>query len=1064
MSVKRDPHPLRKRRLRVGALGACLVLSALTGLTPARADGASPTPAVGTTDVSAAQQASAEARATGRPSPVSDATDPYRIVSAQPDGTFTATFSATPQRALKGGSWVPVDTDLRRNADGSLSPVATVNPVTISGGGSGPLYTLHNGDKQLAVSWPTPLPTPEVDGPSAVFHEVLAGVDLVITAGAEGGTSELIVVKTAEAARNAALAQLKFGLDPSSGLAPAKTVAGTLNVVDGTGQVAFQAPAPTMWSAGANELQQGSSESAGMPAARSALPQDATVAAGAPQPDAATAVIATTITSGGDVQLTPDQGMLTDPTTRFPVTIDPAWVPSSSQVSSWTIVNSVSPSSNYVNGKNYSGDPGVGYQGWEAPLTKRETYYQFYIGSTGSTHVNDATLNTTQTEAADFGCTKYPISVDSTNTINDGTTWNSRPTVKAYQEGRQVGGMTSQPSCPTPTIGVPFNVYQAVQSDGQTGDDAPGYVTFRLSGDESDRNGWRRFAKGAILNINYDTHPNTPTAMAASPAPVHATAASGSQGCDSGGGYGWLGKVTGNVTLSASVSDPDGNAQNVNAEFAVTDGGVPGGTSTTLLPMGGSGSPGNSVPGTGGTSSIALAANRLTDGHLYGWWVRAFDGIDYGPQAAGCHFWLDSTAPTAPNATTPNGVQPVGKGTVVHLAGATDTSSVAGGAVSGIDYYTYSTSGDGSDLTGGLGTQLAPGTADFTIQGNAWGPNTIWYAAVDRAGNISAPRSFTFFVPDDLSASVYPGDIDGLTDAGGLKHPDLLVVNTGSLQLYNITQCACRSGSGAATDIDAPNGTSWDNTLIAHRGSNTGNRIDDLWAQHKGDANLYLYINQSTQHAFDPSVNKYYATANNGRVTVTRPLCTTGDCAGYNADWSHATQLIAPGDLDGDGAPDVLTFEGNTLWLFHGTTTSGLLASPQKIDSWGNATVLAPGDTTGDSIPDIWIRYNDTGNIYQFTTTRTTDGTTGTTTVGLTGQTRIGELDPVTFPLVTTVGDINGGTPAHADLFATSTNGNLYYWLGQTPPSGDYHAFGSQVLRGTGGWNNVTNLNGTTMP
>ncbi|WP_104816922.1 VCBS repeat-containing protein [Kitasatospora sp. MMS16-BH015] len=1003
-------------------------------------------------NVAAATDAAvAKARNSGKPVDIPEATDAYKTVAALPDGRLTATMSATPQRASKNGKWVPIDTTLRKNQDGTFSSAATVNPLSISGGGKGPLYTLNNGGRHLSVSWPTALPTPEVSGGSATYREVLPGTDLKLVAGPEGGVSELLVVKTPEAARNPALSELSLKLDTSPGLTATTDPANGPQIVGPDGTPVFRSPAATMWSAG-----QTAPAASPSLAARQA-PAEAPAASDAPLPTAKVGKVATTLDGHGHIKLTPDQRLLTDPTVKFPLTIDPPWVPWSANSNAWTIIDSAFPDQNYLNGNMNPEDPGVGYQGWQAPFSKREALYQFSVGWLGSSHVYRAALNTTQTTSADSSCTQYPISVDSTKVINTGTTWHNDPAVLAHQDSQPVGGT----GCGAGTVS--FNVLQAVQNDGGAGDDQAGTVTFLLSGDESDtaRNGWKRFAKTASLTVTYNRVPNAPTSTVVSPAPVNGNAAD-PQGCNQNGGYGWYGKIVGNLTFSAKVSDPDGGAQNVSAQFGVND----NTTGRDVVTLGSSGSTGNSVSGGGGTSSIAVPGSSFTDGHLYSWRAKTTDTIDVSAQSPNCHFYLDTTAPNSPTASTPNGIQTVGKPTTIRLTGAGDPAPT-GGAASGVSYFIYTTSGDASDLTGGRGTKLAPGNSDFTIQGNTWGANTVWFAAVDRAGNMSAPASFTVNVPDDLSSNVYPGDINGLSDANGLKHPDMLAVdNNGGLRLYDITQDSSASGY-AASNIDSPNGVDWSNTYLAHRGSYSGNRFDDLFAMHKGAGQLYLYVNQSTQGAFNPATDKYFATANTGRLPVLRPTCDAGDCTGYSDTWASVTQLLVPGDLTGDGIPDLLTYETyngvRALWLYPGNFGGGALGSPQKVAttlSGGTAAALndgmlmAPGDVSNDGIPDLWFRSKASGAIYQFTTAR------NGSTITFTNDTRIGELDPTSSPLVTSLGDINGTTPSFADLFATNTDGKLYFWLGQQPTASDYHAFGNSIVRGLSGWNSIVNIEG----
>jgi N-acetylmuramoyl-L-alanine amidase/FG-GAP-like repeat len=80
-----------------------------------------------------------------------------------------------------------------------------------------------------------------------------------------------------------------------------------------------------------------------------------------------------------------------------------------------------------------------------------------------------------------------------------------------------------------------------------------------------------------------------------------------------------------------------------------------------------------------------------------------------------------------------------------------------------------------------------------------------------------------------------------------------------------------------------------------------------------------------------------------------------GQLTEIGAGWQTADQVILPGDLDGDGADDVVARRPNgELWLYRGDGSGGLLRATQIGVGWqGFATLLGPGDIDGDLIVDL---------------------------------------------------------------------------------------------------------------
>jgi hypothetical protein len=161
-------------------------------------------------------EAERAARESGKPVEVLGLRGETREVHAQPGGGFVAVEHLRPVRTLKDGTWVPIDTTLRRESDGSVRPAATTVDLRLSAGGDAPMLAMTRAGRRMSLSWPGTLPVPELDGDTAVYRGVLGpDVDLRVRVTAEG-VSHVLVVKTPEAARDPRLTELRFGLSARS--------------------------------------------------------------------------------------------------------------------------------------------------------------------------------------------------------------------------------------------------------------------------------------------------------------------------------------------------------------------------------------------------------------------------------------------------------------------------------------------------------------------------------------------------------------------------------------------------------------------------------------------------------------------------------------------------------------------------------------------------------------------------------------------------------------------------------------------------------------------------------
>jgi hypothetical protein len=262
--------------------------------------------------------ASAAALASAADQPVevlADRTD-YSQTFADPGGGFTFDESPVPVRVQQGdGSWVPVDTTLSVQPDGLVAPAAITTGLVLSGGGSGPLYTLTEGGNSVAVSWPDgPLPVPSLAGATATYADVLPGVNLLVSA-TPTGVSELLQVTSVQAAANPALALLAFPV-ASQGLTLSADGSGAISAADGSGMVRYAAAPPQMWDSA------GSQAPGGPTAGVTVMPPSALAGAAGPVPGDHVATVGLSL-APGSLSLAPLASLLLGSSTVYPVYIDP---------------------------------------------------------------------------------------------------------------------------------------------------------------------------------------------------------------------------------------------------------------------------------------------------------------------------------------------------------------------------------------------------------------------------------------------------------------------------------------------------------------------------------------------------------------------------------------------------------------------------------------------------------------------------------------------------------------------------------------------------------------------
>ena len=955
--------------------------------------------------------AAAMARASGTPQVVTDLTTSTSQTVVNPDGTFTQTQNILPVRVQAAGTWVPVDLTLHVAPDGSIQPVAAPVPVTFSGGGTSALVSMPDDHGHtLTARYGTTLPTPVLDGPTATYPDVMPGVDLVLTATATGGFSEVLAVKTAAAAGNPALADVVMDVTTPGLTLTSNPTTGALSATDSAGTTHFDTPTPLMWD---STLPTTATNPAPTPMP---APGDDPVVSDASGPGVAadTARLPATLgvpSPGGSdpgdtrsVHVHPNPAMLTSASTVFPVYIDPYYAPYTTGRQHFTWVQQgCSNTSNYDSTVR---DPGAGLNGYSGCVGIERTFFQMDTAPLAGATIASATLNT-QISYSAKGCpaNAYPFTAAPSDGFSPGTTWNNQPGLSAGYAADTEQVTACQGQGP---VNVNFNVLGSVQQAALHGYPS---ATYRITGNEGDMYGWKRFNNNPSLTVTYDRAPATPTGLTLTPAPLN--------------GYIGATNVVTAVTMAANVSSPV-PGQSVRGVFTLND------ATAGTAPVNGAAT--GFVSGSGRVS-VQAPASALVDGHRYTWNVYANDNILNSAAAAGAGFIVDATPPTITGvASTDYPKSTSAVHTTLHAGAAgkfqlaaTDTAP-AGGTPSGvarIDWQLNTPFGGAGAPANTAISGNTPGNATISPTPTEWGTNILYVRTLDKAGNISQTQQYLFYVPTDPTAVATLGDLTGD------KAPDILTVDTsGNLRVFpgSIDPVAPISPTNenpltgpylASLPTDAPDDTSWTGALVTHYGSFTSNStVDDIFAWKNGYMALYSNISKNA------SWGHFSSDASSRSITL-HPKC--GSCGSMaGGPWPTLTALVAPGDVVGNADPadatkyaDLVTIENGHLWIYPGGIGKGLgeavmIPNPTTIDL-AHADLIAPGDVNHDGHPDLWIRNTLTGSITQLNGNGTNfDTPTTVATGGFTAD---------SFPSIVSDRDITGD--GKVDLITLTRAGTL---------------------------------------
>ncbi|MEU7470490.1 FG-GAP-like repeat-containing protein [Streptomyces sp. NPDC044984] len=202
-------------------------------------------------------------------------------------------------------------------------------------------------------------------------------------------------------------------------------------------------------------------------------------------------------------------------------------------------------------------------------------------------------------------------------------------------------------------------------------------------------------------------------------------------------------------------------------------------------------------------------------------------------------------------------------------------------------------------------------------------------------------------------------------------------------------------GTGTGTLGAKVSGTGWPTTAtFVPFGDLDGDRCNDVLVR----------LSSGALRAHRPACGK--------AATPATPYTSLG-----TSGWNQYDVLTAPGDVSGDGRPDLIARNASTgtVYLYKGTSTGKLSARAKLYDNWKTyKKVVGAGDLDGDGIGDL-LAQDKSNNLYRYT---------GTGKGTFKARVKVFSNWGASYNAVVAVGDITGD--GRTDLVSRDTNGNLY--------------------------------------
>ncbi|WP_162624955.1 FG-GAP-like repeat-containing protein [Streptomyces cadmiisoli] len=295
----------------------------------------------------------------------------------------------------------------------------------------------------------------------------------------------------------------------------------------------------------------------------------------------------------------------------------------------------------------------------------------------------------------------------------------------------------------------------------------------------------------------------------------------------------------------------------------------------------------------------------------------------------------------------------------------------------------------------------ASGATVRTVSGSgARGLLTAAWDGKDSAGRLVANGTYTW----SLTAQPADGQGTALSLSGSVKvttgaaAPRDYAGNDGVgdvLTLNSSGTLTVQRGTGTGTLGSKVSGSGWPTSAkFVPYGDLDGDRCNDTLVR----------LSSGALRAYRPACGK--------APTPSTPYTSLG-----TSGWNQYDVLASPGDVSGDGRPDLLARSASTgaVYLYKGTSAGKLSARVKLYDSWKTyKKVIGAGDLNGDGIGDL-LAQDKSNNLYRY-------NGTGKGTFG--ARVKVASGWGASYNAVVGVGDITGD--GKADLVSRDTSGNVW--------------------------------------